>query len=440
MYKTREVKVGPYILGTGHPVRVQSMCNTDTRNAQATADQINLLENAGCEINRIAVPDMQAAQAIGEIKKRIHSPLVADIHFDYKLALEAIKQGVDKVRINPGNIGAVENTKEVVKAAKDAGVAIRIGVNAGSVKYLKSVQGKMDLSDEKWAEVMVNEALEQANILEQLNFKDVVVSLKSDNFKRTVLANELFAKQSDIPLHIGLTEAGSFLSGTVKSAVALGTLLQKGIGATIRVSLTEDPVNEIPVAMYLADRYDGKLHSSMVSLNLEGNKAVATYHAPSRDRLMLDMSCDFGKMLLDRKIDEVEIKGYYKDANGETIGLDSSETAAYFTDELLQAARRKFYRPEYIACPGCGRTMYNLESAFDEVKRRTSHLNGMVIAVMGCIVNGPGEMADADWGYVGEGNRKVSIYKGKTPVMRHVPEAEAVDCLLKLIEEDEASR
>ena len=144
MYKTREVKVGPYLLGTGHPVRVQSMCNTDTRDPLATAAQINLLEDAGCEINRVAVPDMQAALAIGEIKKRIHSPLVADIHFDYKLALEAIKQGIDKVRINPGNIGAVENTKEVVKAAKDAGVAIRIGVNAGSVKYLKSVQGKMD--------------------------------------------------------------------------------------------------------------------------------------------------------------------------------------------------------------------------------------------------------------------------------------------------------
>ena len=178
MYKTREVKVGPYTLGTGHPVRVQSMCNTDTRDAEKTAAQINLLDAAGCEINRVAVPDMQAAQTIGEIKKRISSPLVADIHFDYKLALEAIKQGVDKVRINPGNIGAVENTKEVVKAAADKGVAIRIGVNAGSVKYLKSVQGRMELSDEKWAEVMVNEALEQANILEQLNFKNVVVSLK----------------------------------------------------------------------------------------------------------------------------------------------------------------------------------------------------------------------------------------------------------------------
>ena len=248
MYKSRLVKVGPYTLGTGNPVRVQSMCNTDTRDAVKTAEQICALEDAGCEINRVAVPDMQAALALGEIKKRIHSPLVADIHFDYKLALEAIKQGVDKVRINPGNIGAVENTKEVVKAAADKGVAIRIGVNAGSVKYLKSVQGKMELSDEKWAEVMVQEALEQANILEQLNFKNVVVSLKSDNFQRTLLANELFAKQTDIPLHLGLTEAGSFLSGAVKSSIALGALLQRGIGATIRVSLTEDPRLQVRTA------------------------------------------------------------------------------------------------------------------------------------------------------------------------------------------------
>ena len=148
MYKSRLVQVGPYTLGSGQPVRVQSMCNTDTRDAATTAAQINMLENAGCEINRVAVPDMQAALALGEIKKRIHSPLVADIHFDYKLALEAVKQGVDKVRINPGNIGAIENTKEVVKACADKGVAIRIGVNAGSVKYLKSVAGQVDLSDD----------------------------------------------------------------------------------------------------------------------------------------------------------------------------------------------------------------------------------------------------------------------------------------------------
>ncbi len=253
MYKTRLVKVGPYTLGSGQPVRVQSMCNTDTRDAAATAAQINMLENAGCEINRVAVPDMQAALALGEIKKRIHSPLVADIHFDYKLALEAVRQGVDKVRINPGNIGSIENTKEVVKACADKGVAIRIGVNAGSVKYLKSVAGQVDLSDDKWAEVMVQEALEQANVLEQLNFKNVVVSLKSDDFNRTVKANELFASQSDIPLHIGLTEAGSFLSGTVKSAIALGTLLQKSIGATIRVSLTEDPAKSFAFAPVRAE-------------------------------------------------------------------------------------------------------------------------------------------------------------------------------------------
>ena len=170
----------------------------------------------------------------------------------------------------------------------------------------------------------------------------------------------------------------------------------------------------------------------MSAVKIEGKKAVATYEAPSRQRLILDLACDFGRMLLDREIDEVSIKGFYRDENGTETGLDGEE-GKYFTDELMQAARRKFYRPEYIACPGCGRTMYNLEKTFNEVKRRTSHLKDVVIAVMGCIVNGPGEMADADWGYVGEGNGKVSIYRGKTPVLRHVPETEAIDRLLELI-------
>lgn len=355
MYKTREVKVGPYTLGTGHPVRVQSMCNTDTRNAEATATQINLLENAGCEINRVAVPDMQAAQALGEIKKRIHSPLVADIHFDYKLALEAIKQGVDKVRINPGNIGAIENTKEVVKAAADRGVAIRIGVNAGSVKYLKNVQGRMELSDEKWAEVMVDEALEQANILEQLNFKNVVVSLKSDDFKRTLLANELFASKSDIPLHIGLTEAGSFLSGTVKSAIALGTLLQKGIGATIRVSLTEDPRMQV--------------------------------------------------------------------------------RAAY---EILKALGLRTYGPNLISCPTCGRTQVDVTGTVHALEERIyadkdllQKATGLKIAVMGCIVNGPGEARDADFGIAGGKGEGLYFEKGQT--MFKLPQEKWVDFLVEKI-------
>ena len=216
------------------------------------------------------------------------------------------------------------------------------------------------------------------------------------------------------------TEAGNGDSGRIKSAVGISALLSEGIGDTIRVSLTEDPVNEIPVARYLAERYGHKIHSSMVSLKLEGKKAEAEYICDNREKLLLDVSCDFGRRLLDREIDELVVKG--------------TEEGEYIVDEVMQAARRRFYRPEYIACPGCGRTMYNLESTFEEVKRRTAHLKGLVIAVMGCIVNGPGEMADADWGYVGEGNGKVSIYKGKTPVLRHVPETEAIDKLLDLIQ------
>ena len=171
----------------------------------------------------------------------------------------------------------------------------------------------------------------------------------------------------------------------------------------------------------------------MISLAVDGKKVIATYDSPSKERLLLDFSCDFGKRLLDKEVDEVELRGTYIE-NGEVVKLDGSAYASYLVDELMQAARRRFYRPEYIACPGCGRTMYNLEGTFEEVKRRTAHLKGMVIAVMGCIVNGPGEMADADWGYVGEGNGKVSIYKGKEPLLRHVPEDEAIDKLLELID------
>ena len=271
------------------------------------------------------------------------------------------------------------------------------------------------------------------------DFYNVVVSLKASNTFVMVeayrlLANEMQNQGVVFPLHLGVTEAGNGDGGRIKSAVGISALLSEGIGNTVRVSLTEDPANELPVAQYLSDRYGRRIHSTMSSLSLEGKKAIATYCAPSKERLLLDFSCDFGKRLLDKELDEVVLKGTYLDENGAEVVLDDSEYADYLTDELMQAARRRFYRPEYIACPGCGRTMYNLEGTFEEVKRRTSHLKGMVIGVMGCIVNGPGEMADADWGYVGEGNGKVSIYKGKEPVLRHVPETEAIDRLLELIE------
>lgn len=252
-----------------------------------------------------------------------------------------------------------------------------------------------------------------------------------------LLAEYMQKEGTVFPIHVGVTEAGNGDSGRIKSCVGTSALLSEGIGNTIRVSLTEDPVNEIPVAQYIADRYDGKLQSSMTSLILDGKTAEAVYDAPSRERLLLDFSCDFGKRLLDKELDEVHISGTYKDSDGKAVQIVESGLGRYLEDELMQAARRRFYKPEYIACPGCGRTMYNLQSTFEQVKARTAHLKDVVIAVMGCIVNGPGEMADADWGYVGEGNGKVSIYHKKEPVIRHVPESEAVDTLVSMIEDDQ---
>lgn len=441
--KTITASVGNIKIGPGLPIVVQTMCNTHTADIEASTEQCRRMYEAGAQLIRLTVPGHREVEALREIKSRLRAegimtPLVADVHFSSGIAIEAAEV-VEKVRINPGNFHrdheqAKSQFTRLVQVCKRTGAAIRIGLNHGSLgTRITEMYGDTPLA-------MKEAAMEWIEMCIAEDFYNVVVSLKASNTVVMVEAYRLLQKAMEergivFPLHLGVTEAGNGDSGRIKSAVGISALLSEGIGNTIRVSLTEDPVNEIPVAQYLADRYDHRLHSSMVSLNLEGKKAVAVYRSPSRERLMLDMSCDFGKMLLDRKIDEVEIRGTYTDEAGEEILLDGSETASYLSDELLQAARRKFYRPEYIACPGCGRTMYNLESTFNEVKRRTSHLNGMVIAVMGCIVNGPGEMADADWGYVGEGDHKVSIYKGKTPVMRHVPETEAIDCLLKLIEE-----
>jgi (E)-4-hydroxy-3-methylbut-2-enyl-diphosphate synthase len=336
MKLTREVKIAKLILGGKNLVRVQSMCNTDTRDAAATIKQITALEAAGCEINRIAVPDIDAAKNISKIKAQIKTPLVADIHFDYKLALEAVKQGIDKIRINPGNIGCAQNVREIVKACADGGVPIRIGVNAGSIKALKNFTDKPDWDDKKWASVMVREALDEANILEQLNFKQYLVSLKSDNLNRTVLAAEEFAKQTDVPQHIGLTEAGSFLAGTVKSAIAMSRLLSQGIGATIRVSLTEDPKMQV--------------------------------------------------------------------------------RAAY---EILKALKLREFGPEIISCPTCGRTQVDVAGTvkrLEEIIYNDAELlkrsAGKKIAVMGCVVNGPGEARDADFGIAGGGRGPSGVGEG----------------------------
>ncbi len=242
-----------------------------------------------------------------------------------------------------------------------------------------------------------------------------------------LLYNEFEKRGIFYPLHLGVTEAGNGQSGRIKSAVGLSTLLSEGIGDTIRVSLTEDPENEIPVARFLADFFKEK--SSRFNFNGERIQQVS-YSENNWNDFILKATCELGPLLLDKKIDDIKLSVLI---NGEIV---SDEKINGFRDDLLQATRRVFTKPEYIACPGCGRTLFNLEPVFEEVKRRTAHLKGYNIAVMGCVVNGPGEMADADYGYVGEGKNRVSIYRGKNPVYRAVPENEAIDKLLELIEED----
>ena len=442
--ETLKVQIGNVTIGGDSPIVVQTMCNTHTSDVEASLAQCKRLHEAGAQLIRLTVPSLAQVDSLREIRERlreagIDTPLVADVHFSSEIAIAAASV-VEKVRINPGNFHkdhekAREQFARLVEVCKENGTAIRIGLNHGSLgERITNLYGNTPLA-------MKEAVMEWLRMCVENDFYNVVVSLKASNTYVMVEAYRLLAQEMlktgvVFPLHLGVTEAGNGDGGRIKSAVGISALLSEGIGNTIRVSLTEDPACEIPVAQYLADRYDRRLHSTMASVSLEGRKAVATYVAPSRERLLLDFSCDFGKRLLDKELDEVELRGTYLDENGAEVVLDGSEYADYLVDELMQAARRRFYRPEYIACPGCGRTMYNLEGTFEEVKRRTAHLKGMVIAVMGCIVNGPGEMADADWGYVGEGNHKVSIYKGKTPVLRHVPESEAIDRLLELIEND----
>ena len=429
--ETRVVKVGDVLIGGNNPVVVQTMCNTHTYDVDATVAQTLRLAKAGAQLVRITVPGLQDVPHVREIKARVRAagcnvPLVADIHFSSETAI-AVASVVEKVRINPGNFHkdhaeARRQFALFLEECKKYGTAIRIGLNHGSLgAYIVEKYGNtpraMALAAMEWIEMCID-----------ADFYQVVVSLKASNTVVMIEAYRELARMMQergvvFPLHVGVTEAGNGDSGRIKSCVAISTLLAEGIGNTVRVSLTEDPENEIPVAQYLADRYsrDGRSEPAMTKDVIPG----LTGNLSDRDRTILKAACDYGKPLLDRTID--------------TVSFPELEPAfgAYLADELLQACRRKFYRPEYIACPGCGRTMYNLQEAFEAVKARTGHLKDVVIAVMGCIVNGPGEMADADWGYVGEGGGKVTIYRGKEPVLRHIPDSEAVDKLVELIESEQ---
>lgn len=411
MMKTIKVKVGDrLVIGGESPIVIQTMCNTHTYDEQATIKQCKELSDAGAQMIRITVPGPSDVEHIRNIHDALRrdgysTPIVADIHFSSQTAI-SVAPFVEKVRINPGNFHpdhdqARQCFKDFIKICKENGTAIRIGLNHGSLgTYITNLYGNSPYA-------MAKAAMEWIEMCIEEEFYSVVVSLKSSNTVTMVEAyRELFGMMKKrgvvFPMHLGVTEAGNGDSGRIKSCVGIGALLSEGIGDTIRVSLTEPPINEIPVARYIADFYSGK--------------------QTGKKDLMLEAACKWGPLLLDRKIDEIP----------QEAGLSE-----YLVNEIMQASRRRFYKPEYIACPGCGRTMYDLQKAFEEVKERTSYLKGVVIAVMGCIVNGPGEMADADWGYVGEGNGKVSIYRRKEAVERHIPESEAIDRLLALIKAEQ---
>ena len=415
-------KAGNVSIGSGKIV-VQSMCNTDTLDVAASVAQCKALAAAGCEMVRLTTQGLRQVRALGEIRdvlraEGIDVPLVADVHFNSEVALAAAAGIADKVRINPGNFSkdhevAMAKLRELLQVCKDYGTALRIGLNHGSLgERITSVWGDTPLG-------MCNAIMEWLRVCVDNDFYNLTLSLKASNTKVMVEAYELLYKamQDELgmlfPLHLGVTEAGNGDSGRMKSAVGIGSLLKEGIGDTIRVSLTEDPVNEIPVARMLV--------RCMEDDSLD---------AASREEYIVKVGYRYGKELLEGASDDFTLQG-------SIAGKPVSEAEAEdIKDILLQASRRRFTKAEYIACPSCGRTLYDIESVLAEVRKATERFAGVRIAVMGCIVNGPGEMADADYGYVGQGAGKITLYKGRTPVEKDIPQQEAVSHLVALIEKD----
>ena len=339
--KTKEVQIGNRVIGGDHPILIQSMCNTKTEDVEATVAQILQLEQAGCDIIRVAVPTMEAAGALKTIKRRIHIPLVADIHFDYRLAIAAMECGADKIRINPGNIGSAERVQAVVDKAKEYHIPIRVGVNSGSLeKPLIEKYGGVT------AEGIVESALDKVTMIERMGYDNLVISIKSSDVMMCVRAHELISRKTRYPLHVGITEAGTLTSGNIKSAVGLGIILNQGIGDTIRVSLTGEPVEEIKSA----------------------------------------------KLIL------------------RTLGLRKGGI-------------------EVVSCPTCGRTQIDLIGLANQVETMVTEFDqlNIKVAVMGCVVNGPGEAREADLGIAGGIGEGLLIKKGE--VVRKLPEADLLQAL-----------
>lgn len=506
--KTSEVKVGGITIGGDAPIRLQSMTNTSTLDTEASVAQCVAIANAGADIVRLTAQGVAQAQNMGEIRRRLREigvdiPLVADIHFNPAAAFEAATR-VEKVRINPGNFvdpgrtfkklsytdeEYAEELKKIsdklvpfLKVCRENGTAIRLGVNHGSLSdRIMSRYGDTPAG-------MVESAMEFLRVCRNEGFNDVVISIKASNvvvMTQTVrlLVEAMDAEDMHYPLHLGVTEAGDAEDGRVKSAVGIGSLLADGIGDTIRVSLSEAPENEIPVARKLVEHInriasdeiersvapkipDGITRPVPVAAGVDFDAAVGlpngyelveshranaisdirrqfaerydtgnykptvikiSYPADyDADRVTVAASVDFGSLLLDGFGDGIWI---------EAPGV-SAEKLHSLEMSILQATRRRISKTEYIACPGCGRTLFDLPSVLQTIKAGTSHLKGLKIGVMGCIVNGPGEMADADYGYVGAASGCVSLYKGKECMVKNIPADEALPRLIELIKEN----
>lgn len=471
---TSAIDVHGLIIGGGAPLVVQTMCNTHTQDVEASVAQCLQLAAAGAQMIRLTTQGLKEVEALKEIKRRLRNagctvPLVADVHFTSDVAIAAAAVA-EKVRINPGNFAkehreAKEQFKKFLQVCKEHRTAVRIGLNHGSLgERITNLYGNTPLGMKEAAMEWVEMALAE-------DFHNFAVSLKASNTVVMVeayrlLKREMQSRGLSFPLHLGVTEAGNGDTGRIKSAVGIGTLLAEGIGDTIRVSLTENPVNEIITGNIIKEWYKPQenlvsqayLHKVQIDTQLRHGVTapLLSYRVKNREEFLIKASCDFGPYLLDKKIDDFQLTcnfiapdaapdgataatGNLSGTAGNTAESELSRAEIEeFKENLLQATRRRFTKPEYIACPGCGRTLYNLEETLNAVKARTAHLKGVKIAVMGCIVNGPGEMADADFGYVGEGAGKVSIYKGKEAVMRSVPQEEAIERLLEIIEQSSA--
>ena len=447
------VRVGSLLIGGDNPIRIQSMTTIDTNDIEGCVAQAKRIIDAGGEMVRFTTQGTREAQSMQQISQRLKAdgytqPLVADIHFNANVA-DVAAQYCEKVRINPGNyVDPARKFRHIdytdaeyaaelqridqrlatfINICKKHHTAVRIGVNHGSLSdRIMSRYGDTP-------EGIVESCMEFLRIFKREKFDDVVISIKASNTVVMVQSVRLLTRQMEsedmhYPLHLGVTEAGEGEDGRIKSAVGIGALLTEGIGDTIRVSLSEEPENEIPVARKLVElipectrlrhEVEASIKDDTITLSIEQAKDWET--------LQLKAAMAVGALLIDRRATQLSI----------ICPQFSNNDLTALADSILQAARVKFSKTEYISCPGCGRTLYDLQQTIRRIKEATAHIRPMKIAIMGCIVNGPGEMADADYGYVGAARGKISLYRGKQCVEMNIPEQQAVEKLLALIEAD----